>query len=106
MKIALSGTYEGQRILLRSEQVTRFALHCHASSLLIVLDRTHKELVLDQQVREQHTEDHSADATAYKSFPSFLRAQFDERCAPKEEAKHIGHNVVAHNHRDGHDGPY
>lgn len=102
---AISITYKRQRVLLRPEQIARLAVHRHAAGRLIVLDRTHEELVLAQQVREQHTEDHRADAAAHKALPRLLRTQLDQRRAPEEEAKHVRHHVVAHDHRHRHNAP-
>lgn len=98
-------THERQRILLRPEQIARLTLHRHATGRLIVLNGAHEKLVLAQQIREQHTEDHRADAAANETLPRLLRTELDQRCAPEEEAKHVGHHVVAHDHRHRHNAP-
>lgn len=98
-------SYERQWILLWSKQVTGLTLHGHATSFLIVFDRTHEELVLHQQVREEYTENNRTYPTSYKAFPRLLWAQFDKWSTSEEKSKHIRHNIVAHDHRDRYDGP-
>lgn len=97
--------YQRNGILLWPEQVARFTFHGHASGCLIVLNRTDKELILSQKVREKYAKNDRTYAAAHKSFPRFFRAQFDQRRTAKEEAKQVGHHIVANNHRNRHDAP-
>lgn len=90
---------------MRSEQVARLTLHRHATSFLVVLDRANEELILHQQIREQHAKDYGANAAANESFPRLLRAQLDQWRASEEESEHISHHVVTHDQRNRDDGP-
>lgn len=92
-------------VLLRPEQIARFALDGHPAGALRVLDRTHKVLELAQPVGKQQSKHHSGKSTPDEALPGLLGAQLDERRPPKEEPKHVRHHVIAHNHRNRHDKP-
>ena len=44
--------------------------------------------------------DECGECTSNKALPCLLGREFNEWSLPKEEAKHVGHDVIADNHGD------
>ena len=98
-------TYNVQAVFLFGKQIAGCTLHGHASQCCRVLNRTHKVREVAQNVRDYYAKKDGGKTAANKSFPGFLGAQLDQRCLAKEEAKHVGHDIIADNHGDGHNKP-
>lgn len=95
----------GQGVLLRDEQVVGFAGHADATGALVVADGADEVRELTQEVGEDEPEQNCREATADEALPRLLRTEFDQGRLAEEEAKHVGHHVVADDHGDGHNEP-
>lgn len=118
-----------EAILCRLEQRRRITVHGHAFQLVGVLDGADEVFELAQVLRDLHKQgapsaqkdhtvarvlatiraDHgtyagpekdSCNASSYEALPGLFRRQLDQWGFAKEEAKQIGHDVVAHYHGD------
>ena len=98
-------THHANSIFLRPEQITRLTIQQNLSSSLRVFNRTHEELILAEEIRENDTENHRGKSAADETFPSFFRAQLDQRSFSEEESEHISHNIIADYHHDGNNEP-
>lgn len=93
------------RVLLRHKQVVGLAGHTDLVRALVVANRADKVAELAEEVGEDEAKDHGGEAAAHEALPGLLGAELDQRRLAEEEAKHVGHDVVADNHGDGHDEP-
>ena len=70
-------------------------LSSHALTRVVILERTHKLLVIAEQRGHGEAEQDCGERAAYIALPGFLGRQFDEPCLTEEEAKHVRHYIVA-----------
>lgn len=94
-----------QNILLGYKQIARFTVHAHPSQTLIVADRTNEVREPAQEPGERQPEDDCRKTAPNETLPRLLGTQLNQRRFAEEEAKHIRHHVVAHNHGNGHNEP-
>ena len=87
------------------EQVGRFAVHSCGVSCTVVRNRANEVREAAQNVGQERTKNHGRDSSTDETFPGLLGAQLDERCFAKEESKHVRHDVIRDDHRDGYDEP-
>jgi len=79
---------------------------CHQPLLLLVVgEGTEKVLVLEENLREQDSEDERRDESADEAFPSLLWRELDEGSFAEEKSKDVSHNIVENNDRDGEEKP-
>ncbi len=92
-------------VRLQRKDVRRFALEGHGVKLLGVLDRADEVLVPAHEVRGHDAKDDGRKPAADEALPSLLGRQLYQRRLAEEEAEHVGHDVVADDHRHRDDEP-
>ena len=68
-------------------------------------DGADHEVALAQEVAETDADEDGGDAAADEPLPRLLGAELDEPRLAHEEAEHVGHDVVDHDHHDGQNVP-
>lgn len=98
--------HESKRVLFENEYRQRLtALGVDGLAHLVVLERTHESLKLTQQRRENEAEKYGRYSATNEALPGLFRRELDESCATEKETKHIGHDVVADDQRNGQQEP-
>ena len=68
-------------------------------------DGADHNVALTHEVADPDADEDGGDAAADESLPCLLGAELDEPRLAHEEAEHVGHDVVYHDHHDGQNVP-
>ena len=96
----------GQIVRLKLENARRLTIvRVYAFARVVVLERAHEILVLAQDRAQNEPKQNGRERAANKTLPGLFGRELDEPRLAEEKAKHVRHDIVADDQRNGQQKP-